>query len=305
MTLKRRVMCASGTLTLLVAVSSCADIGEIESTSVSQPPLGPIQVVTEPGQITLPLDAYQMSLDDTVRVDRAVYVLVTRCMGSFGFDYDEPFNERSTSGPTTVNARRYGLLDEAHAAAYGYKPGPAGPSEKDQAEATGTLLQESPEARNILGGKGGPSSYRGRKVPPGGCFGEARRQVAKGGPPFDPQLPEKMATDSFMRMENDSRVQAAYRRWSKCMAREGFDYPSSRAANNDERWSTPKPTAAEIAVAVADVRCKKRVNLVGVRMAVETAYQRQLIEQNAEALHMVETGNQRTLRNAADVLAGQ
>src|SRR5680860_650811 len=137
---------------------------------------------------------------------------------------------------------------------------------------------------------------QGMEIPEGGCFGQARRTVAEGGPAFDPSLAEQLGGQAWFQSEEDSRVKAAYQSWSECMRGKGFDYRTSRDANNDARWSGPEVIDAEIAVAVADVQCKKETNLVGIRMAVETAYQRMLIMDHAEELQQLMEGQQRELR---------
>lgn len=87
------------------------------------------------------------------------------------------------------------------------------------------------------------------------------------------------------------------------MKESGYSYRTPMDANNDSRWSGDRVTPAEIGVAVADVACKKRTNLTGIRMAVDAAYQQRLIAQHADALTAVAAGRERQLRNAARILA--
>ena len=136
----------------------------------------------------------------------------------------------------------------------------------------------------------------------GGCFGQARRAVADGGPAFDTSLAEKLGGQAWFQSDEDSRVEAAYESWSHCMSGEVFTYRTSREANNDAHWSGPQPTDAEIVVALADVRCKKETNLVGIRMAVETAYQRLLIREHSEDMQRLMEGRERQLRNSTELL---
>ncbi len=60
---------------------------------------------------------------------------------------------------------------------------------------------------------------------------------------------------------------------------------------------------AEIAVALADVRCKKWTNLTGIRMAIDSAYQRAAILAHARGLHSLRALQQRQVRTAVQVLA--
>jgi hypothetical protein len=87
------------------------------------------------------------------------------------------------------------------------------------------------------------------------------------------------------------------------MSKAGFAYSTPMDANNDPRWSGEEVTQAEIAVAVADVNCKKKTNLVGIRMAVDAAYQRAAIAANAIELKAVKTALARQATTAHAVLA--
>jgi hypothetical protein len=56
-----------------------------------------------------------------------------------------------------------------------------------------------------------------------------------------------------------------------------------------------------VAAATRDVACKRRVNLVGVWAAVETAYQKRLIEENAETLALYAKQRDARFRLAASL----
>src|SRR5262249_27537689 len=80
----------------------------------------------------------------------------------------------------------------------------------------------------------------------------------------------------------DPRMVAVDAAWSTCMKDKGFHYANPVAALTDPQW-TPKgsgpttPTTKEVAVATADLACKRSTNLMGVAVAVETAYDQQYI----------------------------
>ena len=290
---------------LLTSCSNASPRSRNPADALPEPQLGKVPKITDWRQVVIPLDAYELGIRDTVLVDRAEHRLVGKCMQRFGLVFDVPFNERDVSGLQITHYRLYGLLDEKSAATYGYHPGPSaqkgGKGSEDSPTSKGGTI--SRDFANVLGAKYGGGTFAGQQIPEGGCYGEAHRRVADGGKVFDPLLPEKLAGESFDRAENDSRVIAAYTRWSACMAAAGFHYRTSRDANNDDRWAGSTISSAEIAVATNDVRCKKETNLVGWRMAVDSAYQRILIERNAEALDAVRKGHERQLRNAALILA--
>ncbi|TMK20670.1 MAG: hypothetical protein E6G68_04375, partial [Actinobacteria bacterium] len=241
---------------MLAALVACAAKA---SPRLEEPPLRAIPVINDWRQIVLPLDCYELGIRDTVLVERAQHKLVGECMRRFGFTWDVPFNERDVSGVQIPHYRLYGLLDEEHAAAYGYNAGSSAAGGKTDE----TAAPISPDYANVLGAKGGGGTYKGMQIPKDGCYGEARRKVAEGGPAFDSSLPEGLSADSWARANKDSRVLAAFARWSACMANSGYSYRTPMDANNDSRWDGDRPTAAEIGVAKADVQCKKQTNLTG------------------------------------------
>lgn len=291
-------------LVLTAMMSALVACSAPTAPSIKEPPLGVIQVITDPRQIVLPLDAYELNPQDAVLVERAEHELAGVCMRRFGFTWEEQFNERNLPSAIT-HYRLYGLLNEASAAAYGYHNGPLPPGPDYVDPATEDSGDVSLDFWNVLGAKTGGGTYRGMQIPEGGCFGEARRKVAEGGPAFDPALPENLSIDSWARSNKDGRVLAAFGAWSACMAEAGFSYRTPMDANNDGRWHGDKGTRAEIAVATADVRCKKQTNLTGIRMAVDSAYQQRAIETGAQALDAVKKGHERQLRNAPQILAAR
>lgn len=249
--------------TLFGGVAGCGNLATPStsygsSTVTSEPLLGSIPKVTDWRQIRLPLDSYALSLRDTWRIDRAEAANTRTCMRRFGLSYTggPSAQEPSTPDIWPTHYRLYGLLDEAHAVMYGYHNGEIRSPEK-------YAMTSTPVSRdyfNVVAAKLGGGTYKGQRIPPGGCIGEARRIMAGGGPAFDPSLPERLSGESWLRSNSDTRVVAAFATWSSCMAGAGYRYRTPINANDDDRWSGDRPTKAEIAVATADVRCKKQTN---------------------------------------------
>ncbi|WP_318205794.1 hypothetical protein [Streptomyces sp. SCL15-4] len=71
---------------------------------------------------------------------------------------------------------------------------------------------------------------------------------------------------------------------------------------SDPVWRTRTASARERAVATADARCKAQVNPVGTWNAVEVAYQRQTVDQNADELARVRVDLRLRQRLAGTVL---
>jgi hypothetical protein len=140
-------------------------------------------------------------------------------------------------------------------------------------------------------------------VPTGGCQGEVNQKIEAGAPQGDANLAQNLAGQSYTKSKTDSRLAAAESQWSSCMKQAGYDYQNS-ADPNALDWRS-RPNVQQIATATADVACRQKTNLVGIWAAVDTAYQRQLVEKNAQQLNLVRQQLDAELRNAAAVLAGK
>jgi len=134
-----------------------------------------------------------------------------------------------------------------------------------------------------------------------GCLQAADTELygKLGGNPNPDPVPG-IAIQSAQWTQSDPRILAVERAWSACMARSGLTYKSPAQAQERNWPSTPTP--AEIAAAVADVRCKTQTNLVNTWLTVEAAYQQALISQNLTALSQLQTTFGALLRRAVQLL---
>lgn len=83
----------------------------------------------------------------------------------------------------------------------------------------------------------------------------------------------------------DSRMIAATKKWSACMAEVGQTYTSPLDALTDARWrEEAAPSEGQKEVAKSDVKCKQETNLVGTAVAIQAAYDGVYIETHREAL---------------------
>jgi hypothetical protein len=275
---------------LAVAVTVLAGCGGAAKDDDGEPRLGRTLQVADTRQLSLPLDAYQPSPATTRTLNQARIGLFVECMRQFGFRLQPP---QPTGTPPATNEGRYGLADEREAQRSGYHPARVG----RPPQASGPAM--SPAAQAVANGTG----QRVAGLPEGGCLAEARRRLAEGGPtPPDPELVDKLKSDSYARSQQDSRMRRAITAWSACMRRAGYDYADPMKANDDPAFQSERPSAAEIAVATADVRCKREVNLVGIWATVESAYQQRFIDRNPEQLQVFKALMEAQVRNAARVL---
>lgn len=238
-------------------------------------------VITSGAQIVFPVDAYRHTVQDARVVGAAMTLIIRRCTARYGVDY--PQNWPVDGGPQP-NGRVYGLIDLQQAEQYGYHGGPvsgAGDDHKvDEPHYT-------PEQAAIVEGTGG--------MPPGpgfpaglnhdGCIGEAQAALGNKSPALaaGEQLIARITSTASAKAAKDQRVIAADAAWSTCMKAAGYDYATPLAAN-DAGWPPSSITDKERETATADVKCKLQTNDVGIHFGVESVYQQQLMDQNAEAL---------------------
>jgi hypothetical protein len=242
--------------------------------------------------IRLPLDDYLLTAREQERVHRAYLTLRAKCLRQFGFAVPVPSTTPSAGLPT-LNERRYGVTDPARAAVLGYHVSSHEPSTSPAARDD----ERDPEFAAALRG-GGPPTVRGVRVPEGGCFAEARRQVSGAGPTVaDSLLAQRLSMDSFAATRRDERVQAASLSWSWCMRDRGYTYAGPLDPPGDQRFRGDV-SATEIATAKADVACKDQTGLVRVWSEVESAWQRPQVEANRAALEQIRRANQAQLQIA-------
>jgi hypothetical protein len=290
----KRVVACFG-LALVIAAAGACTAGRAPAPP-AEPELGPIPVVRSGADIRLPLDAYVLTMEQARNYSAAVNILGRDCMKRFGLTW--PASAPAPSTETWLNARRYSVIEPAEAKTFGYH-NPAVRS--GAAESTEKVTAD---AMNVWSG-GGEQTFDGKPVPPGGCSGEAARQLNKGVPDVDPGIGPKLQFESFNRIKTDSRVKRVYAEWSNCMRTKGFDYPDPYAAVNDRRWATAKPSRTEIDTAGTDVTCKTQTNTAGIMLAVETAYQKRAIEARADQMAKIKSYLDTQSANGAQILAAR
>ncbi|WP_231406109.1 hypothetical protein [Streptomyces clavuligerus] len=206
-------------------------------------------------------------------------------------------------------AHRYGLTSAAVAARHGYHPVGGTPAALRPRERT-PGPRPSPAALRTLTGStadGTPlrADDRGRPLPPGGCLGEAT--AALSGDPGrigNRELVAEINIGGYQRSRRDPRVRAVFRAWSRCMERRGYAYPDPVAVPGPGVRSTgPAPGPAEIALAVADVECKRRTNVIGVWSTVDAAHQRRAMGERRRELAAVARDIRTQVRGADRVLS--
>ncbi|WP_405796437.1 hypothetical protein [Streptomyces sp. NBC_01506] len=247
--------------------------------------------------LVLPLETYMISYAEEVAVQQARDTAEIACMNRFGFT-DWRTEDLGTSPPPADNAsnmpRRYGLTDLAQARTHGYHLPSTG------RESTPPPEQDTPEAATVLTGQDGSeplTSFKGEELPEGGCTGEVGRKA----PTPDVALVERLNTESLELSQRTPAVKAAMARWASCMKGRGYQV--------DTVWETADVAGAEaetadqdeIEVATAEVECKQETDLVKIWFAEETTIQKQLVDDNQQALVGAQSQLNKTLGKAAAV----
>ncbi|MFE1289419.1 hypothetical protein [Streptomyces sp. NPDC058751] len=259
----------------------------------------------------LPIAPYLLSDKQSDELTAAQAELTEQCMARFGFRYTSPA-PAAVFRPRTPTQFRYGVTDPEAAAVDGFAPPgsrtaptavePAALSAETTLVLTGTNDPHVKPGSTAAGGQ----VHKGRKIPVGGCVGEARTRLLSEGPEAggDAQLPNDINIDSFESSRKHPLVRAVFAKWSQCMEARGLSYPDPLAAGGDSAWRTGTASAKEKAAARADADCKTRNNVVGVWYAVDSALQRQAIARNSAALAEIKKSIRARVKLATAVLAG-
>ncbi|WP_406453521.1 hypothetical protein OG782_21990 [Streptomyces sp. NBC_00876] len=309
------VVCAAVLLAACSACSSSADGGR--SDEKSEPGIAATPPVLSTVGLRLPLDAYDATYEETEALQEGQGTLVARCMARYGFRYSIP---RRTGSPATggANARIFGVVDPDEAARYGYGvPGeertPGRTPQKLTASeeialngAPDLKPTDMPRSQAEAVKKGGSKQrINGKPVPVGGCGREAFLKLYAPEPnAVDVMYVFNLKSQAESRAREDSRTKTVNKYWSDCMARKGHTAADPMNVTTelgiaDDALSSP----AAVTAAKADVSCKKEVNLVGVYLAVQSAYQNRQIDKFAETLDLAKEQLKDRLKLAASLIS--
>lgn len=297
---------------LLVASLAVAGCGTSKEDKVEEPsvPAGVIGVPGDPskpisfdiggatfrpgGSLTMPLDAYVPRVD-RVQLYRALDILDRECMKEQGVDWSGQARERGMDFPIEAE---YGVIDLEWAKLHGYEVPPARDS-LDQANAAPPAELSSAAVAAYFG------NPQKKEM---GCEGKSQKKLSSGKSEAAYQYLRDLQDEAHSKAINDSRVRTVTSQWSKCMKDSGFSYPDPIAPATDKtllgKGGVPSSTK-EKNVAVADATCKRRTQYVQVRAVVGAAYQKGLIESNAEKLREGQAEWSQALARANDVLRGK
>ncbi|MFD6328201.1 hypothetical protein ACFWGI_01320 [Streptomyces niveus] len=308
-----------------IAVTAMAVLGGCSSSGAGggEPGLGSVPSPSsfDVAQISTPLDAYLPTPEENYTLKKARVMLVNQCMRQLGYP-DNPQPLGKFTGKAYLEHGEFLVAPVEQVERWGYKSPPGAETGKQADESSFTKNATKTQGQ-LLAGR--ITTFNGKPVPDGGCEGEALRTLTKGaetaqevtfpdgsaagagkdgfGEGFAEMVVSSARGKAMAKVRNDSRFEKVTTAWSDCMDKQGYDFDSPSAANNDKRWAdATQPGKEEIAVAVADMRCKQKVNYLGVGIAVESAYEKQLIEEDAEILKDAKDKTAKWIENANKAL---
>lgn len=221
---------------------------------------------------TLPIAKYEYSATQERLIATAKDNLTRACMQLFDLDY-RPADSVIPEAPDPSD-RRYGISDPSEAEKYGYHLAPS--------PRIMPVPSTDPSYPVLYGAV---STSGGKEVPKGGCRAEAIRTWEKQRPATKAaDVAREIAVNGFHKSLSDPSVLKVTKQWASCMKSEGFSYPSPLAPPHDFDLDTPAASGEERKVAVADISCKEKTNLLEVWSSAESRIQRADIEVNKERL---------------------
>lgn len=265
-----------------------------------EPPLGTLAVINIDADVKFPLDGYLISPERRAIVRKSQDLLVQKCLRRLGFEMELP--EREVEH---VQSRVIGVVDDAEVSKYGY-------SDPETLEAVRKAEElrkrQKPWPQDMIDALNGKTASKG-SAPTGGCMGESQRALdipvkseRKAG---DENFVIGLSRDSTTLTEADSRLKAAWGKWSSCMKQAGYNYADPWGPNSEKKFGGDDASPEEIATARADVACRKKHDVNSIWVTVRTAYQNRLIVDNADALKDHQTRVDEQVRKAKEILAGK
>ncbi|MFD8632519.1 hypothetical protein [Streptomyces sp. NPDC059533] len=307
---RRSLLFVTGVIAL--AATACGTGDGRGTTAV--PDLGATPTITDPGQITLPTDAYMVTTAQIRQVTQAQDAVTAECMRGFGLTARPTVTLGLDDAPKQRLTRSmlYGYFDVEKAKTLGYDRGAGAVDQGAAGNGTGGAPPTAAEEIAMSGND--PTTHQpvptldGKPVPPGGC-GQKGRDTLKAD---DLVISDSALPDGGPKIPaGDPRIVEAYAKWSECMKGRGFDYKDPIAAVTDQKWGSAQGGNAggpagpeEIATATADVECKIANNTVGIVVAVQTAYGKKYVEANSTKLAAYRQQIDDLVRKAAQITAG-
>ncbi|MFF5475582.1 hypothetical protein [Streptomyces achromogenes] len=281
----------SAALLVLASTAACGSGGGPAAPSV------PVATPTPKSmaELRLPLEAYLLDHEHAGKREVLLFGLRDDCVRKKGFTPPpmSVLRQQAADGYVRLwqyyDTRRYAISDRATARQYGYHLPPF-----TQGDAPPLSLGSLPKPLRVV-----------MEVCERAAAEEEQREGLVAGREQS-DLAAQLKYKDFTASRSDPRVLAVLRKWSRCMARQGYSYATPDSAASDGKWKESgertavalraEVTPRETRTAMAEVDCVYRTNVLGVSFAVEAEYENRDIEKNAEALGKLMAANQRAAR---------
>lgn len=266
------VSCVFGVIALLTACES--------SSSMNSTPVSTKQNVAD---WAMPLDPY--TDDQKVNEEYAENLLVGSCMDKRGAEWPVAHQPVEDDGNGTSNPSGRTLFNVDIARKYGYH------------QANNLDKPGFEEARRII--DSGRQLTSTEQAAFDTCLSEARQTL--GTEESLPQLAASYGADPYEETKASAPVNAAARRWARCMAPQGIsdlgsnpvDMPSASVARmfglDGDGDASSRPSKAEIELAVADAGCQATSGYEKAFYDGEWNRQSKVVAENADSLNRLRT----------------
>ncbi|MFE9607552.1 hypothetical protein [Streptomyces sp. NPDC006012] len=277
-----------GTVALALLAVGCGSTSgrqQVPATVLAAAPAPTAQV----RDLVLPLDGYQLSVNEIYLIETAKDVLTRDCMKRQGHDW-EVIDDRGQY-PDLRNRRRYGLIETAVAKELGYRTNPR------LMGSTDVTARKADREKRL-----GAAERAAALDPDDGCYRQAGDLLARGNQ-TDEDLVSRLNSESLDEALKSPEGVRVTRAWARCMAERGHPYKDIYAPGEDPRWAPAKPpSTAEKQTAQADVGCKQRVGLVNALSGQERGIQERDIRAHQAYFTGLKSAKERHLAAARAVL---
>ncbi|WP_157963980.1 hypothetical protein [Actinocorallia populi] len=277
-------------------VTGCADSEAMKGESS-----GEVRSISSIDEIRLPLDAYQPEHQKIVTFLRAQELLERDCLKRFGINRvprSDAYYETLAASASPSLSLWLGVTSEELAGRDGYGVDPVE-----------VLVQEDSgappaEQRDVLEGR--IAEYSGQPVPERGCTGEAVDRLGLTGTSVAPTSVDNLGEGSLRTLANtsarsDPQMEKLNKAWNDCMNEAGYE--DLRAPGPRYQRSLGESISTkEQQMALADVKCKNKLNYMGVWSAVQGRYEQQLVDKNFEVLEQRKKVVDDQIRRATQIL---
>lgn len=289
----------------------------------------PAPRATEEPLLATPLQAYRLTPTELTTVFYAQDVLIQQCMKGFGFDYaprrsfaDEL--QASLAQERWDISRIYGVSDRAWAEKYGFGVPPDNKLTADDPVRSasfdfvmsGRRPSENGELPlpRVEAESESPGEIDGRPIPPGGCGGAASVELGTGDADVSVYgFAHDLWVQGGQKLQSSSEYREVVSEWVACLAEQGYRVTDPLADQGDiqAKWDARiaagdngqgSPVTGEVELAVADVDCKQRVDLVKRLDDARKAIDQQAIEDNQLALNEDRKRLDEQLRKASTIV---